>query len=298
MNTDQDKEILIRYITGSIDPKLIKSVNERLESDVKFKGLYIELVTLSEGIRLNTLREKKKILYELENKLSQSDKQKGSVRFLLFGKILLAASLIGIVLIITFEYNKNPNKNESIANNNLDKKADNSKYEPIVEIDNSNPDSSIFKLNKSSKNEINFILNTLKMYVKPELVATILRSDESEVTNARYESALNKYRNNNFSEALKILNTVETSEEKYLKAHLYFNLKKYSLAENIFFELSKDEYASEQMDAEWFLLLSYSAQFPEKENKAKNLANKISKNQDSKYQFKALEILKALNLFD
>lgn len=292
MNNNQEEELIEKYILNQLPENEKRDVDNRLKMDQEFKEKFVNLLSIKQGIRYNTLKGKKTFLMELEQKKTANNKNGPLIISMLnIKKILLAASFISVVALIVFYYN-NSVENKGIDYTHTEKVNQTGVSEKETDIVSTiNNDSLTQKKNPGKEVNNNPFI---KFYSKPEFIASIFRSEEENMSLSELNQAIKLFEEEKYKECLQIISLKKELNAVYLKAHCLFQLKQYKKAEVFFRQLSEDEYFEMQKEAQWYLLLTYLNQVPEKSKIAKIEAEKILNDNDSIYYNKAKEILKIL----
>lgn len=141
------------------------------------------------------------------------------------------------------------------------------------------------------------IIFAMNNYKRPDNFGTELRSKNDKTEESLYEKAVTKFYENEFRDVLRLLGASSEEDEsknRYLRGHAFFNLKNYSKAQIEFLAVSTNEFASDALDAEWYLLLTYLAQMPEEKVNFETLASKLISDEYSDYQEQAQKLKDAV----
>lgn len=131
------------------------------------------------------------------------------------------------------------------------------------------------------------------LYEKPDYLTSTLKSSSENQSNTPFQKALNDYNKNNFTHALKELNTIKNStqsNEIFLRANVLFELKKYKEAATEFEKLIHDELLPFYEDAQWYLLLCYTATLPKSKSQYEKILSQLLTQSDGYYFNKAKQL--------
>ncbi|HFA50997.1 MAG TPA: hypothetical protein ENJ95_18455 [Bacteroidetes bacterium] len=131
-------------------------------------------------------------------------------------------------------------------------------------------------------------------YQAPPPFSSGLKSGSMAEEKSPLLQAAGAFDSGRYAEALQLLGLPANSEQstkRYLRGHVYFQLKNYRAAADEFAAVASDEFLPNYQEAQWYLLLSYLAQVPEKKKKFETLAKQLAGDEYSDYREEAEELL-------
>lgn len=156
---------------------------------------------------------------------------------------------------------------------------ENRKIKNTQETQEKKPDPALFAYAEISK----------KYYERPSTLFGSLRSGEGDDKKENFDLAVLKFSQNDLKSALRIIEKEDGKESKviFLKACLFFEMKKYKQAALQFEKIANDELSPFYEETNWYLMLSYLAGLPSDKPKFDAVSKKILNNPDNYYYEKA-----------
>jgi tetratricopeptide (TPR) repeat protein len=131
--------------------------------------------------------------------------------------------------------------------------------------------------------------------VTPPFTTSRTRSNEPDNPLTTAQKA---YEQQDFKQVIALLNGTPLQEVHFealsLLAHAYFQQKNFAAALPIFEQLVEWSSRTTRLQAEWYLLLNYLAQYGQYKTQFKALAQKISQNPNHLYQKQAAKLLESI----
>jgi hypothetical protein len=132
-----------------------------------------------------------------------------------------------------------------------------------------------------------------KYYERPTSLFGSLRSGEGDDKEQNFDLAVLKFSQNDLKGALRIIEKEDGKESKviFLKACLFFEMKKYKQAAGQFEKIANDELSPFYEETNWYLMLSYLAGLPSDKQKFDAVSKKILNSPDNYYYEKTKELI-------
>jgi len=133
-----------------------------------------------------------------------------------------------------------------------------------------------------------------KYYERPSSLFGSLRSGDGDDKKQNFDLAVLKFSQNDLKGALRIIEKEDGKESKviFLKACLFFEMKKYKQAAGQFEKIADDELSPFYEETNWYLVLSYLAGLPADKSKFDAVIKKILNNPDNYYYEKTKLVIR------
>jgi hypothetical protein len=272
MEGTQDK------IDKFLDNKMTPDEASHFEAELKNMPELQKLVDFNKAMRIalkeQVLKEKLAHLKtHVANKTSSVNTQVPKSNFSRILTYALITILTGFLLYFVFRISKSNEKPPMVIPPKV------IPTEPVVQrtIETKNPtvsttDSHI-KADQKKQNIVDYAVLAKKYFIAPSNLASIVRGNR----NTEIQAAAEAYKNNQYREALHILNNQSPDDQQalYLKAHALYKLNKINEASSIFKSFADDDMSDYHFDAQYYLLICYIQNQPLPKSEIASLAKSM-----------------------
>lgn len=129
-------------------------------------------------------------------------------------------------------------------------------------------------------------------------ISSTLRSGDDTTKKSNIEKAAEAFERKQFIDAQRLIgdpSDADQSNVRYLRGHIYFNLKKYAEASKEFESITSMTIVENKEGAQWYLFLSYLAQLPNSKTQFEKLGKELAADEYFSNREKVQQLMDEVN---